>query len=88
MTTQAPQGTIDVPVMITVRVAVMGAQTASVDAPSGLTVREALNQAGVSIERDHAVTLNGNPVNDLDQAIDASPGTTPVIVVAPKVSNG
>ncbi len=82
------EGEAEIPLRI--RVAAVGAATATVEvAPNAtMTVRQALSAANVSLKRDQAVTLNGNTVADLDQVVQAEPGTTPVIVVAPKVKNG
>ncbi len=72
-----------------VRVGRMGSNPRTVTVPAGQvwSVSKILTEAGMAVDRDQSVSLNGTVLKDLDTQVP--PGErTPVVLVNPRVSNG
>jgi len=67
-----------------IQVAVLGGDVSTIDFQEGLTVGQALEQAGVQVANGQVVTLNGAPVQDMDQTLEADS----VLNVVGRVRNG
>jgi hypothetical protein len=83
---------VEVPLRILVRVGVTGqGPTRPVEVnQTKITVRELLEMNDVTVSEGHSVSVNGSVV-DLDHEIDLGdqdPSAVPVVLVAPRVSNG
>lgn len=68
-----------------VQVAVMGGDVQKIDIPQeGMTVEQAINDAGVTVPQGSVVTMNGQPVMDMNTSLE--PNT--VLTVVSAVKNG
>ena len=67
-----------------VQVTVLGGDVHNIDVGEGKTVAQALEEAGITVQDGQSITVNGRPVTNTDQALEA--GT--VISVVGKIRNG
>jgi hypothetical protein len=77
----------DTPVIETpnwVQVTVLGGDVHNIDVTEGKTIAQALQEAGITVEKGQSITVNGQPVTDTNQALEA--GT--VVSVVRKLRNG
>ena len=67
-----------------VQVTVLGGDVHNIDVTEGKTIAQALEEAGITVQGGQSITVNGRPVTDTNQALEA--GT--VISVVGKIRNG